>query len=138
MLGYATASTTGQDLDAQLSALAAAGVDRKRVFTDKLTGSTEKVRPGLLAMLSYARPRDVVVVVALDRLGRSIAEVAQTVAALTARGIGLRALKEGLDTATATGRTVAAIMTSLAELDRGSDRDRQDAHQPGQRVKRDG
>jgi DNA invertase Pin-like site-specific DNA recombinase len=116
-LGYATASNGEQNLERQLAALAAAGVDQRRIFTDKLSGSADKVRAGLHAMLSYARAGDTVVVVALDRLGRSVAEVTQTVADLTDRGIALRALKEGLDTATATGRHVAAILSALAELD---------------------
>jgi DNA invertase Pin-like site-specific DNA recombinase len=116
-LGYATASNGEQNLERQLAALAAAGVDQRRIFTDKFFGSADKVRAGLHAMLSYARSGDTVVVVALDRLGRSVAEVTQTVADLTERGITLRALKEGLDTATATGRHVAAILSTLAELD---------------------
>jgi DNA invertase Pin-like site-specific DNA recombinase len=116
-LGYATASNGEQDLERQLAALVAAGVDQRRIFTDKFSGSAEKVRAGLHAMLSYARSGDTVVVVALDRLGRTVAEVTRTVADLTERGIALRALKEGLDTATATGRHVAAILSALAELD---------------------
>ncbi len=57
-LGYARVSTTGQDLDAQLTALAAAGVGADRVFTDKLSGSAKTFRPGLTAMLDYARAGD--------------------------------------------------------------------------------
>ena len=75
------------------------------------------VRAGLHAMLSYARSGDTVIVVALDRLGRSAGEVTRTIADLTDRGIRLRTLKEGLDTGTATGRVVAHIITSLAQLD---------------------
>ena len=116
-LGYATASNGEQNLERQLAALVAAGVDQRRIFTDKFSGSADKVRTGMHAMLSYARSGDTVVVVALDRLGRSVAEVTQTVADLTERGITLRALKEGLDTATATGRHVATILSTLAELD---------------------
>ena len=56
MLGYARVSTIGQDLDAQLAALDAAGVDPSRVFTDKLSGSAKTARPGLVALLDYARP----------------------------------------------------------------------------------
>jgi hypothetical protein len=75
ILGYARVSITGQDLDAQLAALsAAAGVSTDRVFTDKLSGSARTVRPGLAAMLDYARPGDSVVVTAIDRLGRSVAD----------------------------------------------------------------
>jgi DNA invertase Pin-like site-specific DNA recombinase len=116
-LGYATASTVEQNLEGQLAALNAAGVDPRRVFTDKLSDSAERVRAGLHAMLSYARSGDTVIVVALDRLGRSAAEATRTIADLTNRGITLRTLEEGLDTGTATGRVVAHIITSLAQLD---------------------
>lgn len=116
-LGYATASTVERNLEGQLAALNAAGVDPRRVFTDKLSDSAERVRAGLHAMLSYARSGDTVIVVAIDRLGRSAAEVARTIAELTDRGIRLQALKEGLDTGTSTGRVVASVITSLAKLD---------------------
>ena len=52
VLGYARVSTTGQDLDAQLAALTAAGVDADRVFTDKLSGMAKTARPCLAAMHS--------------------------------------------------------------------------------------
>lgn len=123
-LGYATAGTLGQNLEGQLAALSDAGVDPRRVFTDKLSESADRLRAGLHAMLSYARSGDTVVVVALDRLGRSAAEVARTIADLTERGIRLRTLKEGLDTGTTTGRVVASIITSMAQLDLQSDRQR--------------
>jgi DNA invertase Pin-like site-specific DNA recombinase len=65
ILGYARVSTTGQDLDAQLVELTAAGVGADRVFTYKLSGSAKTERPGLAAMLDYARVGDTVV----DRFG---------------------------------------------------------------------
>ena len=114
-LGYARVSTIGQDLDAQLAALTAVGVDAARIFSDKLSGSAKSIRPGLAAMLTYARAGDIVVVTAFDRLGRSVAEVTRTIAELSGRRILLRALREGIDTATPTGRAVAAIMATLAE-----------------------
>ena len=117
-LGYATAADTDQDLDEQLAELTGAGVDRRRIFTDRTSGSAGKLRGGLLALLSYARSGDVVTVVALERLGRSAAEVTQTVADLTTRGITLRCLQNGLDTATASGRAVARILADLAALDK--------------------
>lgn len=89
-LGYARVSTIGQNLDAQLAALAAAGVDAGRVFTDQLSGSAKTARPGLAAMLDYARPGDTVVVAAIDRLGRSVAEVTRTIVELGERRITLR------------------------------------------------
>ena len=112
MLGYARVSTIGQDLDAQLAALDAAGVDPSRVFTDKLSGSAKTARPGLVALLDHARPGDTVVVAAIDRLGRSVAEVTRTIADLGERRITLHVLRDGVDTATPTGRAIAAIMTS--------------------------
>jgi Resolvase, N terminal domain len=102
ILGYARVSTTGQELDAQLAVFTAAGVDTERVFTDKLSGSARIDRPGLTAMLDYARAGDTVVVTAIDRLGRSVAEVTHTIADLGERGILLCALREGIDTATPT------------------------------------
>ncbi len=116
-LGYATVGASDQDLDEQLAELAGAGVDRRRIFTDRAMGSADKLRAGLLALLSYARSGDVVTVVSLERLGRSAAEVTQTVADLTTRGITLRCLQNGLDTATASGRVVAGILGDLAALD---------------------
>lgn len=118
-MGYATAVAACDDLDAQLAELAAAGVDARRIFTDRTAGSADKLRAGLIALQSYARSGDVVVVVALERLGRSVAEVAQTVAELTTRGITLRCLQNDLDTATPTGRVVAKVLTDLASIDMG-------------------
>lgn len=116
ILGYARVSTTGQDLAAQLSILTSAGVNDDRVYTDKLSGAAT-AHPGLAALLDYARAGDTVVVTAIDRLGRSVAEVTRTISDLSERRILLRALREGIDTATPTGRAVAAIMATLAELE---------------------
>jgi DNA invertase Pin-like site-specific DNA recombinase len=135
ILGYARVSTTGQDLEAQLAVLTAAGVDTDRVFTDKLSGSTNTARPGLAAMLDYARAGDVVVVTAIDRLGRSVAEVTRTIAELSERRILLRALREGIDTATPTGRAVAAIMATLAELELELGRERRAASRESRRTR---
>ena len=134
ILGYARVSTTGQDLDAQLAALALAGVEG-RVFTDKLSGSAKTARPGLAAMLNYARAGDTVVVTAIDRLGRSVAEVTKTIADLAERRILLHALREGVDTATPAGRAVAAIMATLAELELELGRERRAASRESRRAR---
>ena len=134
ILGYARVSTTGQDLDAQLVALTAAGVDVDRVFTDKLSGSAKTARPGLAAMLDYARAGDTVVVAAIDRLGRSVAEVTRTITDLGERQITLRALREGVDTSTPIGRAVAAIMATLAELELELGRERRAASRESRRA----
>jgi DNA invertase Pin-like site-specific DNA recombinase len=67
-------------------------------------------------MLAFARPGDAVVVAAIDRLGRSVAEVTRTIADLGEHGLRC-ALREGIDTATPTGRAVAAIMATLADVE---------------------
>lgn len=135
ILGYARVSTTGQDLDAQLAVLTAAGVATERMFTDKLSGSAKTDRPGLAAMLDYARAGDTVVVAAIDRLGRSVAEVTRTIADLGERRILLRGLREGIDTATSTGRAVAAIMATLAELELELGRERRAASRVSRRTR---
>ena len=136
ILGYARVSTTGQELDAQIAALSAAGVAAARVFTDKLSGSAKTDRPGLAAMLDYARAGDIVVVTAIDRLGRSVGEVTRTIAELDERRILLRALRESIDTATPTGRAVAAIMATLAELELELGRERRAASRESRRARR--
>lgn len=118
ILGYARVSTGHQSLDQQRDALTAAGVDPDRLYTDKLSGtSTKEQRPGLTALLDYARPGDAIVVVGIDRLGRNAAEVMCTIRDLGQRQIVLRSLREGIDTANATGRMIAGVLASLAELE---------------------
>jgi len=116
VVGYARVSTGQQSLDHQQDALTAAGCDR--VFADKLSGVRED-RPGLAALVDYVRAGDtVVVVVALDRLGRSLSGVIRTVETLTAAGVLLRSLREGIDYGTATGRMLAGIFAALAGYER--------------------
>lgn len=89
-------------------------VGAPRMFTDKLSGAVNTHRTGLAALLHYARERDTVVVTAIDS-GRSIAEVTRTIAELGQRRILLRALREGMDTGTPTGRAVVAIMATAEQ-----------------------
>lgn len=122
-LGYARVSTGHQSLDQQLDALSDAGVDVERIYRDKLSGtSTREQRHGLVALLDYARPGDAIVVVGIDRLGRNAAEVMTTIRDLRDREIVLRSLREGIDTSNATGRMVAGVLASLAELELGRER----------------
>lgn len=125
LLGYARVSTGHQSLDQQTDALTAAGVDPARVYSDKLTGtSTKEQRPGLAALLDYARPGDVIVVKGVDRLGRTAAEVMTTIKTLLDKDIVIRALREGVDSSTPTGRMVMGVMASMAELELELQRER--------------
>jgi DNA invertase Pin-like site-specific DNA recombinase len=135
-LGYARVSTGHQSLDQQLDALTAAGVNPKRVYRDKLSGtSTREQRPGLAALLDYARPGDAIVVVGIDRLGRNAAEVMATIRDLRDRNIVLRSLREGIDTSNATGRMVAGVLASLAELELELGRERRAAAREARRAR---
>ena len=135
-LGYARVSTAHQSLDQQMDALTAAGVDATRVYTDKLSGtSTRQQRPGLAALLDYARQGDAIVVVGIDRLGRNAAEVMMTIRELGERGIVLRSLREGIDTSNATGRMVAGVLASLAELELELGRERRTAARDARRAR---
>ncbi len=71
-----------------------------------------------MALLDYAMTGDTVVVVALDRLGRSLSGVIRTVETLTESGVLLRSLREGIDYATPTGRMLAGIFAALAGYER--------------------
>lgn len=135
-LGYARVSTGHQSLDQQVDALTAVGVDGNRVYTDKLSGtSTREQRPGLAALLNYAREGDAIVVVGIDRLGRNAAEVMTTIRELGERGIVLRSLREGIDTSNATGRMVAGVLASLAELELELGRERRSAAREARRSR---
>jgi DNA invertase Pin-like site-specific DNA recombinase len=135
-LGYARVSTGHQSLDQQLDALTAAGVDPQRVYSDKLSGtSTRDQRPGLAALLDYARPRDAIVVAGIDRLGRNAAEVMSTIRELGERDIVIRSLREGIDTRNATGRMIAGVLASLAELELELGRERRAAAREARRAR---
>ncbi|WP_372943931.1 recombinase family protein [Mycolicibacterium sp.] len=129
-------STDHQSLDQQTDALAGAGVEVERIYSDKLSGtSTRSERPGLAALLDYARPGDVIVVVGIDRLGRNAAEVMTTIRDLGERGIVLRSLREGIDTSNAAGRMVAGVLASLAELELELGRERRAAAREARRAR---
>jgi DNA invertase Pin-like site-specific DNA recombinase len=136
VLGYARVSTWHQSLDQQADALTASGVDPTRIYSDKLSGtSTREQRPGLASLLDYAREGDVIVVSGVDRLGRSASEVMSTVAELLHRGIIIRAIREGVDSSTPTGRAVLGIMASLAELELELGRERRTAAREARRAR---
>lgn len=136
VLGYARVSTGHQSLDQQVDALTAAGVDESRVYSDKLSGtSTREQRPGLAALLDYAREGDVIVVVGIDRLGRNAAEVMTTIRELGQRGIVLRSLREGIDTSNAAGRMIAGVLASLAELELELGRERRTAAREARKAR---
>jgi len=116
VLGYARVSTAEQDLEVQCRRLRdEAGTIR--VFEDVASGKSFE-RPGLSDLLDYARPGDLVCVVRLDRLGRSLKELLATVEGFKARGLGFRSLEERLDTASASGELVFHVFGAIAHFER--------------------
>jgi DNA invertase Pin-like site-specific DNA recombinase len=114
-IGYTRVSTVAQTLDQQNAALAAAGVTK--TFSDTMSGARDD-RPGLAALLEYIREGDTVVVWKLDRLGRNLIHILETVKALTERGATLVSTTDGIDSATAAGRMMIGVLGSLAEYER--------------------
>jgi DNA invertase Pin-like site-specific DNA recombinase len=114
-IGYARVSTGDQDVTAQVDELEHAGCIR--IFSDTASGSL-RARPELDKALAALKKGDVLVVWRLDRLGRSLRHLIDTVEDLNQRGIGLVSLRESIDTTTASGRLVLHIFGSLAEFER--------------------
>ena len=122
LIGYARVSKAdgSQSLDLQRDALQAAGVDAGHVYHDFASGVRDD-RPGLDSCVRALRPGDVLVVWKLDRLGRNLAHLVNTVQDLSTRGVGLLVLTgQGaqIDTTTAPGRLVFGIFAALAEFER--------------------
>ena len=121
LLGYARVSTSEQNADLQVDELTAAGC--WKVWTDSASGSLER-RPQLDVVLSALRPGDTWVVWRLDRLGRSLRHLIDTVTGLDERQVGFRSLRENIDTTTAGGRLVFHLFGALAQFEREIIRDR--------------
>jgi len=92
-LGYARVSTAKQDLDRQVDALRAAEIAPERIYLDRKSGATTD-RPGLSAVLAYARDGDVIVVHTLDPLGRTVRDTLNLIHDLAERGVGVRKLAD--------------------------------------------
>lgn len=121
LIGYARVSTTDQNIDLQKDALLAAGCER--IFNDTASGAKAD-RPGLTQALQHCRPADTLVVWKLDRLGRSLPHLVETVRDLVARGVGFKSLQENIDTTSSEGKLIFHIFTSLAEFERDIIRER--------------
>jgi DNA invertase Pin-like site-specific DNA recombinase len=124
LIGYARVSTADQTLALQQDALTKAGCEK--IFTDTVSGSVAE-RPGLTEALTFVRSGDALVVWRLDRLGRSLHHLIETVNSLKERGIHFRSLQEQFDTSTSGGKLVFHMFGVLAEFERDLIRERTQA-----------
>lgn len=123
IVGYARTSTTEQvaGFEAQDRDLKTAGAER--IYAEQV--SSVGARPELEDALGFVRQGDVFVVTKLDRLARSVANLLEIVARLEAKGVALRILNLGLDTATPTGKLMLTVMGGVAEFERSMMLERQ-------------
>src|SRR4051794_25918127 len=121
LIGYARVSTLDQTFALQQDALTAAGCEQ--LYTDTVSGSVTE-RSGLTQALSHLRAGDTLVVWRLDRLGRSLAHLIDTIKGLEHRGIHFKSLQEQLDTTTSGGKLVFHVFGALAEFERDLIRER--------------
>lgn len=115
--GYARVSTSQQSLDIQIQALKEAGVDEKRIFTDKTSGKNTD-RDGLKILRIKVEEGDKIYVTTLDRLGRDTYDMIHLVNEFDENGVSVHFLKEGLSTDGPLGKMMLTILSAVAEADR--------------------
>ncbi len=116
LVGYARVSTIDQNLDLQVNALRAAGCEE--IVTDQGLSGAAFQRPGLRKALRHLQNGDMLVVWRLDRLGRSLVDLIETVNRLCKRGCEFRSLTESIDTSSSGGRLVFHMLAAMAEFER--------------------
>ena len=124
MVGYARVSTAEQNLDMQIIALKEYGVPEDLIYSDKMSGANQK-RPGLLAAIRAAQGDDVEFVVwKLDRLGRTVRGIIDTMQGFQDRGLQLVSLTERFDMSSPMGNAMFHIMAAMAQMERDLIRER--------------
>ena len=111
-VGYARVSSAGQSLDVQLEKLK----DCKKIFQEKLTGTTNK-RPQLKACLEYVREGDTLVVTRLDRLARSTFHLCKIAHELERKKVNLKIIDQNIDTSDATGKLLFNMLGAIAQFE---------------------
>ena len=114
-IGYARVSTIDQTLSAQLDALHAAGC--AEVYSEKQSGKRDD-RPELANALRALRAGDTLVVTQLDRLGRNLSHLIETVGELGRRGVNFESLGDRIDTGSAGGELIFHFIASIAQFER--------------------
>ena len=119
LVGYMRVSTDGdrQVMDLQRDALLAVGVDERHLFEDRASGGRGN-RAGLAKALEFLKPGDCLVVWKLDRLGRSLKHLIETINTLAMRKVGFQSLRESMDTTTSGGKLIFHVFGALSEFER--------------------
>ena len=117
LFGYARVSTSQQSLDIQIKSLQEAGVNKERIFTDKISGSTFD-RAGLNIVKLKVEAGDILLVKKLDRLGRDTAEMIQFIKEFDEMGVFIRFLDDGITTEGTMGKMVVTILSAVAQAER--------------------
>ena len=125
LIGYARVSTADQCSSMQEDVLKSAGCEEIFMMFGEVEAKT--ARPGLHSALSHLRKGDMLVVWRLDRLGRSLAHLIQTIKELSEKGIGFKSLQESIDTTTSGGQLIFHIFGALAQFERELIRERTQA-----------
>jgi DNA invertase Pin-like site-specific DNA recombinase len=115
IVGYARVSTAGQNLDVQLDKLRAAGCNR--VFSEKRSGTQTEGRAELQACLAFLRDGDTLVITRLDRMARSVLDLAKISETLQRKGVALRVLDQAIDTNTSEGRLMFSLLGAFAQFE---------------------
>jgi DNA invertase Pin-like site-specific DNA recombinase len=117
LFGYARVSTSKQSLDGQVKTLRTHKVTKKRIFTDKASGSTTD-RLGLDMLKVKVEEGDVILVTKLDRLGRDTADMINLIKEFSQMGVAIRFLDDGISTEGTMGKMVVTILSAVAEAER--------------------
>lgn len=115
VVGYARVSSTGQSLDVQLDKLTAYGCTK--VFAEKRSGRQADSRPELQACLSFLREGDMLVITKLDRMARSVLDLAKISDQLRKKGVTLKVVDQAIDTGTSEGKLMFSLLASFAEFE---------------------
>ena len=115
LFGYARVSTTDQDLAVQRNALNLAGVGV--IFEEKASGTKREGRTELQKVLSVLGEGDALVVTRLDRLGRSMRDLANIAHEIEQAGAYLKVIEQSVDTSTATGRAFYGMLAVFAAFE---------------------
>lgn len=118
LIGYARVSTEDQNLDRQIDALIAAGVDKRNIYKEKITG-TKTDRPELHKMLNELQHGDIIIISELTRLSRSTKDLFKLVEIINGHGANIKSLKENwIDTTTPQGKLLFTIFAGISQFER--------------------